>query len=200
MTVIETLMERASIGAPRVDRNAGVIRGVKVLGRRSTNNRTYTEAAIAKALHLYDGAVVNIDHARDPGEPRSYRDRIGTIRNPFVDAAGGITGDFHFNKSHPLAEQLANDAEYSPESLGLSHNVKAEVARRGGTVYVESINTVRSVDIVADPATTSSLFESRGQSESLRELTTKQVVGLLTEGRIPSDFDSKEFAKQLLRG
>ncbi len=147
--------------ALRVDRAAGIIRGVKILGLESQNGRSYLPAALTSAMPLYEGAKVNVNHPRSPvGAPRDYQDRIGTIRNVTVNAAEGLFADLHFNPQHALAGQLAWDAEHAPENVGFSHNVLAKVGRRGDRTVVEGITKVQSVDLVADPATTRGLFEA----------------------------------------
>lgn len=149
----------------RVDRAEGVIRGVKILGLHSHNGRTYLPETLARAVELYEGAKVNVNHAKTgPLAPRDYQDRIGVIRNVAVrdteGPAAGLFADFHFNPKHQLAEQLTWDAEHAPENVGFSHNVLARTARRGDRVVVEAITKVQSVDLVADPATTRGLFEA----------------------------------------
>ncbi|MEN6458586.1 MAG: hypothetical protein ABFC63_06615 [Thermoguttaceae bacterium] len=144
----------------RVDREAGVIRGVKVLGLESRNGRSYLPEALAKAAPLYEEAKVNVNHPRgNPGGPRDYQDRIGTVRSVTLRPGEGLFADFHFNPKHALAEQLIWDAERSPENVGFSHNVEARCVRRGDRLVVEAITRVQSVDLVADPATTRGLFE-----------------------------------------
>jgi hypothetical protein len=145
----------------RVDAEAGVIRGVKVLGLESRNGRTYLPTALAEAARLYEEAKVNVNHPKgNPAGPRDYQDRIGTIRGVAMRPGEGLFADFHFNPKHALAEQLVWDAEHSPENVGFSHNVEARLGRRDGRVVVEAITRVQSVDLVADPATTRGLFES----------------------------------------
>jgi hypothetical protein len=152
--------------AVRVDRAAGVVRGVKILGLRSRNGRSYLPEALAEAAALYEDAKVNVNHAKgQPGTARDYQDRIGVIRNVAARPGEGLFADFHFNPKHALAEQLAWDAEHAPQNVGFSHNVEARTARRGDQVVVEAITRVQSVDLVADPATTAGLFESRGQGQ-----------------------------------
>jgi len=161
----ETLQEYAdSRGvAVRVDRQAGVIRGVKILGLASRNGRTYLPEALAAAARLYEDAKVNVNHPKGrPDGPRDYQDRIGVIRNVTAREGEGLFADFHFNPKHALAEQLAWDAEHAPENVGFSHNVQARCARRDGRLVVEAITQVQSVDLVADPATTRGLFEAAG--------------------------------------
>lgn len=140
-----------------VDRQKGLISGVKILGLVSRNGRTYLPEAIQQAAGLYEGKRVNVDHSRS-GDSRSYRDRMGKLQN-VTAREDGLYGDLFVNPQHVLAEQLFWDAENAPENVGLSHDVSGKVTRRGGKPTVESIDTVRSVDLVADPATTAGLFE-----------------------------------------
>lgn len=147
--------------ALRVDRAGGVVRGIKILGLHSRNSREYLPDALARAIGLYEGAKVNVNHPKGhPLSPRDYQERIGVIRNVQHRAGEGLFGDFHFNPKHQLAEQLAWDAEHAPENVGFSHNVQAQTSRRGETTMIEEILRVHSVDLVADPATTRGLFES----------------------------------------
>jgi hypothetical protein len=70
-----------------------------------------------------------------------------------------LFGDLHFNPKHSLSEQLVWDAENASKNVGLSHNVLARVTRTGDDAVVDAITKVQSIDLVADPATTSGLFE-----------------------------------------
>ncbi len=166
----------------RVDRQAAVIRGVKLLGLESRNGRSYLPEALAQAAPLYEDAKVNVNHPKgNPGGPRDYQDRIGVIRGVRVAAGEGLFADFHFNPKHPLAEQLIWDAEHAPENVGLSHNVEARTARRGDRVVVEAITRVQSVDLVADPATTRGLFESAVAGETAGASALPTAAALTVE-------------------
>ncbi|HEY2148887.1 MAG TPA: hypothetical protein VGH32_13180, partial [Pirellulales bacterium] len=159
----ETLLEYCdSRGVPvRVDRSAGVIRGVKILGLHSRNGREYLAETLRRAAALYEGAKVNVNHPKgSPATPRDYQDRIGIVRGVELRASEGLFGDLHFNPKHALAEQLIWDAEHAPENVGFSHNVQARTAPRpgGSGIVVEEITRVESVDLVADPATTRGLY------------------------------------------
>ena len=164
----------------RVDRDAGVIRGVKILGLHSRNGRQYPAETLAKAAPLYEEAKVNVNHPKgSPLAPRDYQERIGVIRGVEVRAGEGLFGDLHFNPKHLLAEQLIWDAEHAPENVGFSHNVQARTARRDELLVVEEITRVQGVDLVADPATTRGLYE-QGRSpaadgDSLNTLTLEQL-------------------------
>ena len=72
----ETLQELFDSRGVRmgVDRLAGVIRGVKILGLESRNGRTYLPEALAAAAPLYEGAKVNVNHPKGaPGRPATTR-------------------------------------------------------------------------------------------------------------------------------
>jgi hypothetical protein len=148
----------------RVDRTAGVIRGVKVLGLQSRNGRRYRERALAEAVKLYEGAKVNVNHPKGhPLSPRDYQDRLGVICGVQLRPSEGLFGDLHFNPKHALSEQLMWDAEHASQNVGLSHNVLAQTTREGNETIVEAITKVQSIDLVADPATTRGLFEQDGK-------------------------------------
>lgn len=170
------LLEYCAAGrAARIDRDASVIRGVKVLGLDSKNGRTYSESALREAVSLYQGKQVNVDHI--DGQRRSYRDRIGKLANIEL-RADGLYGDLLVNPKHPLAEQLFWDAQNSPDSVGLSHDVTGRTTARNGRIVVEAISDVRSVDLVAEPATTRSLYEGVDPSTSTQtDEPTKVTAG-----------------------
>lgn len=70
----------AQDAAPRrVDRAAGIIFGVKIVGNEIRNNHEHPPSVLRQAIPLYEGAMVNIDHA----EPNTYRraaDRFGQLQ------------------------------------------------------------------------------------------------------------------------
>lgn len=162
--------------SPTVDRDAGVIRGVKLLGVESANGRTYPVSVIERAAKLYEGSKVNVNHARTQGQPRGYEERIGVVRSVVAKGQDGLFGDFHFNPKHPLAEQLIWDAQHAPENVGFSHDVEAKASRKDGRLLIEEILAVHSVDLVADPATTNGLFEGREPKEGTVKRTIRQIL------------------------
>lgn len=146
--------------AVRVDRDRGVLSGVKLIGLQSRNGRHYRESALEQAKALYEEAKVNVNHSKEgPLTPRDYQDRLGVIRSVKFRKGEGLFGNLHFNPKHPLAEQLTWDAEHNPRNVGFSHNVLARLSREENKVVVEQITQVQSVDLVADPAATRGLFE-----------------------------------------
>jgi hypothetical protein len=158
-------MATATLSSNRVNRESGIIRGVKVLGRVSANRREYGDKALQDVARLGEGILVNVDHV-DSGVRRSYRDRIGRLENLQVHP-DGVFGDLVVNKAHALSEQLFEDAEKSPRSVGLSIDCVGATTNVDGKLVVNSVTDLRSVDLVANPATTRGLFESVDLRESV---------------------------------
>ncbi|MCL2119917.1 MAG: hypothetical protein FWH27_15980 [Planctomycetaceae bacterium] len=175
-TICLTLREYVNSPQPpgRIDRRRGVISGVKILGLTSRNNRRYPLETLAEAIPLYQNAKVNLNHPDgNPTEPRRYQDRFGMVRNVRVIENEGLFADFHFNPKHLYAEQLLWDAE----NVGFSHNIEAEVVQESDIQIVQKILAVRSVDLVADPATTQGLFESCEQSNKQQQQCCNSCCG-----------------------
>lgn len=147
----------------KVDREAGVIRGVKCLGRESKNGRVYADQALEDARGLYEGVDVNLDHPAPEAvhADRKMHEGFGVLRDVRV-LKEGVFADLHFLKSHPLADVIAERAERFPGNFGLSHNAIGSVVEdhNSGTLVVESLDAVESVDVVRRPATNAGLFES----------------------------------------
>jgi hypothetical protein len=156
----------------QVDREKGVITDVRILGATSRNNRVYTAEAISRAKPLYEGKPVFADHQRSGGE-RSIRDKVGWLEG-VQEKNGGLNGNLHLFLSDPVSGKVLEAAEHRPDQLGLSHDVEGRAERRDGKIFVEEITAVNSVDIVSDPATTRSLFESLEHEEPMKK-TIKQV-------------------------
>jgi len=158
----------------QVDRDLGVIHGVKILGRESRNNRTYTESAMDQAAKFYEGIDVNIDHPdkRSPHDNRRMDEGIGVLRN-IKRRGDGVYGDLHYLKSHPVTEMVLERAERMPNRFGLSHNADGRTVIRKGREVVESIDSVESVDLVRNPATVNNLFESE---DTKVKTTVKKIV------------------------
>lgn len=168
--------------ALRVDRESGVIFGVKCLGRESRNGRTYLDTALEDARGFYEGADVNVDHPVGDEINRRMADGFGVLRNARLHESG-VFADLHYLKSHPLAEPIAERAEKFPQNFGMSHVARGSIGENAaGDVVVEAIHEVVSVDIVNKPATNAGLFESQnGGRKSMptkkqEERTVRQVL------------------------
>ena len=140
-----------------VEAEAGIIRGVKVIGFDSKNKRKYPPEVLKRSAHQYEGVKVFIDHT-DKATGRKYMERFGALKSARYVEGKGVYADHHFNPEHPTAKQYIWDAKNAPESVGFSHTAMLRFAvkpDREGNKIVEEIGEVLSVDLVADPATTS---------------------------------------------
>lgn len=170
--------------------SALVLEGVKFLGTHSVNTNAdgtkneYPTATRKAALPLYEGASVYLNH-RAPGSKaeRGYQEKLGRLREVRAEESGSY-GSLHVNPRHPLAEQIAWDAENAPDSLGLSHDANGTGRAQGRSRLIEAITKVNSVDLVSAGATTCSLFESR---EGSRMLDHKALLDTLTAEGDPAE-------------
>lgn len=186
----ERLIETASwTPQTKVDRDAGVIRNVKILGFQSKNGRDYSPAAVRKALAMYEGLGVNLNHRKPTDRPsdRRVEDHFGQLRSCKIVENDGVYGDLHYLKSHSEAERICERAERFPDELGMSHDASGVTKpnRKTKRKTVESIDDVLSVDVVRYPATTEGLFESEDQqmAEPLKEVNG----GMLPADMIAAD-------------
>jgi hypothetical protein len=150
-----------------IDREKGIVHGVKILGRVSKNGHRYSDVAIRSGAQIYSDADVNLNHPpdRNATAERLVQDGFGVIRNPQVritgnDATDGVYGEHHYPQKHPYTEQYLENVERFPRKNGFSHNAVVTESVRDGNVVFESIERVRSVDLVRNPATTRGIFES----------------------------------------
>jgi hypothetical protein len=173
----------------KVDRDAGVIHGVKVLGVHSRNKGgyDYSPEAMKTAATLYEGITVNTNHPdrSKPNATRKVEDGIGWLRNCRVVEGDGVYADLHVLKTHPFAQPLFEAAERNPAHLGLSHNADGASVTRGGKRIVEAIERVRSVDLVGNPATNQTLFESEAPVTT-KTTTIKAIFESTTDPALKS--------------
>jgi len=147
----------------RVDAEAGIIHGVKVLGSQSRNGRTYPPALLAQRYAVYEGAQCYADHdyaMLRTGKPRPLGQWGGVLRA--VRYRGeGIFADLHCLKATEAGRIILEAAARMPERFGLSpmHLIEAEKGTDGKEI-VTAILECLSVDAVTRPATTRTLFEA----------------------------------------
>ncbi len=173
----------AAVGSPlTVDKDAKIIYGVKVLGVRSRNSHglreavngtEYTRDCMEQAIPLYEGVDVLTDHNTSRGN-RSVTEAFGKLRNVRL-GADGLRADLHYFDSHPLSPRVIEDVERGMGVYGLSHDAQASrerIDRAGKRLVIEGLATVRSVDLVRNPATNRNLWESGDmpQQKTYRQL------------------------------
>lgn len=173
----------------RVDQDAGVIYGVKILGRYSPNchglqgvteGTEYTPACMREGAKLYEGATVYTNHDRAAGDgARNVNDTFGVLKNVRAEN-DELRGDLHYLKNNPMAARVVEDVSRGLGVYGLSHNAYPKKASvREGRYVIDSIESVRSVDLVDKPATNKNLAESRENTmkRKFRVLLTEALKG-----------------------
>lgn len=157
--VTKRLREDCQCSGMTVDETEPVLRNVLILGYNSKNGRRYTEEAAREALSVYEGIRVNLNHPiGQPNQSRRVEERFGTLFEVH-EADDGIRGNLRYNPHLPYSKAISWWAKNDPSCLGLSHNAVGQGRTEGGVFVVEKIVSVRSVDLVADPATTKGLYE-----------------------------------------
>lgn len=157
----------------KIDREAGIIREARILGRTSKNGREYSDKALDDAARLYEGVAVMIGHNRkEANAERPLMESFGEIQN-VKRKEDGVYGDLYFLKSHPATPVILESAERFPNKVGLSHNAEGSTSRKNGKTIVESVEEVISVDVVTRPATNKTLFED------IRPMTKTTIKKLL---------------------
>ena len=171
-----------------VDAEAGLVRGVKLLGLKSRNRnpdgsvgRDYDTAGVQEsAARLFPGTRVYIDHPADPSAPRKYEDAFGVVENYRFVPGKGHFGDLRYNTRHRLASQFAEDVQKFPRGLGFSINAAVKPGKKAGTggMVVESLEILRSVDVVTRPATAVGVFEHDSGSQQSHVQEGESLVEL----------------------
>lgn len=197
-------------GVLQVDRQAGVIKNVKVLGWVSENKRRYLPEAGRMALSLYEGVKVYCNHPSRPNQTRTTDDAFGKLQNARWTPEG-VYADLLYFKSHPMADRVCEDAERGLAVFGLSHNADGDTSTDPvtGETIVHKILEVRSVDLVTDPATVSSLAESKGlhimgkitfakflECRNLPELARKRLREEMDAGMVPDTMEVDDPSEQ----
>jgi len=203
MSKLETrrIRETAILDGGSVDESAPVIRRVKILGWESKNRRQYLKESVQS--EQYGDRVINLNHPDGPNKQRQVQDRFGWFESVVKDDSG-IWGDLHYNPEHPYAKQFAWLAKNKPSLVGLSHDAIGTGKTKDGVFVVEKVIEVKSVDLVADPATTKGLFESHMDPELTQdgadESSIAQHIGeLIVKICKDSETDPKEKRKKVLK-
>jgi hypothetical protein len=196
MRLLETVYQES---APRIDSEAGILYGVKLLGENSRNGRRYTPEAMRNAVPLYEGRKSFVDHPeRDKiSEDRKFGDWSGVFRNVRYVEGKGIFADQHLRKSGEHFQGILEAAQQFPNAVGYSHVAEGESKVEGNTEIVESIKEVFSVDLVTDPATTAGFFEShtprtvKQALESLPDTPTRtRLIEMVDGGYLDGSFSA----------
>lgn len=173
-----------------VDRERGTIAGVLVCGFDSANGRSYSPDVLRAAVPRYEGRPVNCNHGTVTVEGR-----LGWLTNVVAGKDGRPRATLNILKSHPMAERVLEAAERNPRLFGLSHVAMCQTRYDRGTEIVESIDDVVSVDLVADPATTPGLTESKSQGNRSMFTIKKFLEGVAHKATVPQILKIKRLAE-----
>lgn len=147
----------------RIDEDAGVVFGVKILGNVSRNGLTFPSATRAAAHKLMEGAHVNWDHRPKGAKETSLSSRFGWLTNVREDVDANCTrADLNYLKGHKEVPLFLSIAKQRPQACGFSilGGAKPGPKDAEGRIIVEQITKVDSFDLVADPANTLGLREA----------------------------------------
>jgi hypothetical protein len=194
----------------RINKDSCRISGVSILRETSKNNslggkgRRYSEAAMESVARLVNNVKAYADHAGNrqleaTRGVRSVRDLIGYFTGGRVDGSK-VTADLNYLESakdwiEPLVEKMADKVGMSVWAFGPSR-----LDRQTREELVEDISTLKSVDLVSEPGSTTGLFESSlftkedlKQCESdLQEIEFLEAFGIRPDRRDRDEDDPDE--------
>lgn len=175
-TIEETFL--VSLQESNIDEEKLIISNVKMLGSKSANGRDYPESTQKDALPLFEGSKAYLNHPmkKDMEEPRRVQDMIGEYKNVHI-TNGEMYGDLHLLDKPLVHEEVMPVAQKDKSHLvGNSIVARAQMSKqKDGRMLVEKILAARSVDLVAEPATTKGLYESQQITESLNATETEET-------------------------
>lgn len=168
--------EALALTTQRVDRENNTINDVKLVGMVSpSHKRRYPIRVLEEAIPLYEGKPIYFKHLKKPGEERDPRDAWGKVVNVRVVEGDGLRGDVQYNPKHADTEQMLWVAESAPELAGMSHHAfVAGDYDSDGWLNVTKVAVVKSVDVVANGGTVTSLFESELTEGELEDRLAKE--------------------------
>lgn len=186
-----------SLSGSKLDRSRCVLRDVRLCGFKSKHGRDYSRDGLRKAVPLYEGLPVYLNHpqAKDvvssggkPAFMRDVKDKFGIVRNARWDSNLGPIGDLHYNGGHPLRESFEWAADNDPSFYALSHNAEGKSRPFGnGQRLVESITRIHSVDLVDTGATTGSLHESETTPMNWRDQLAQTIAAIVGDESLSKD-------------
>jgi hypothetical protein len=154
--------EQSPLSKDRIDRSAGMLFGVRIMGIHSAHGYDYSLDAQRAACPRYEQMPVGLDHDY-AGGPMTVEAAWGTLCNPRVDERGTVA-DLRYLKTHVRTEQVLEDAERDVGLFSLSAVTTRVIEQPKGTV--KSFSPLR-VDLVVRGATTKKLFEQEQQTSEM---------------------------------
>lgn len=197
--------ERFAFGKPAsVDREKGIVRGVRIVNVESKNDRVYPEPVLRRdGPKIYSGLPVNVGHHYDPQTMMPVevppQNRFGRLSEAVTYTDGGLNAEYlQFNPKHPFAEPFLWACENDPTLYSFSplHRVKWQPDRDAKRRLVaEALLEGASVDIVSDGGTTSTIFESRNWTLEMAAPDAQKIADSLESDGAWLAFLTDLFAK-----
>jgi hypothetical protein len=136
--------------ANRVDKYAGIIRGMSVISEGEARGHDIFVDADSLKTCL---AAANAQPAGVPSKAEhgtGVFETIGVVKNFAIDGQK-LRGDLHLLKSHPRYDSIVEMAEKMPTACGLSISFSYAPEIKDGATFIR-IKKLFSVDLVSDPA------------------------------------------------
>jgi hypothetical protein len=170
-----------------VDAETRTLRNVVLCGPTSKNGYNYPPSCFGDNQHviaLYENKPVCIDHNSENPLVRGLRDIAGFIKNVRFEN-GRPVGDIELESAIDCGVDLLGLAQRKRKGIGMSHVAKCKMSRDKRTV--ELVEQVVTVDVVVNPATTSTFFEQALQETSKVDLETLKAELDSTKARYASE-------------
>lgn len=139
------------------------VENIALLGEMSKHGYRYLRDAMRRAVSMYEGVKVFINHPSTEEtklRQRDVRNLAGKMVNARFDASvGKVRGDF-VGLPNEEGKRFVDIAELMPEVAGMSQHAMGKFGKINGERVVEEITAIYSVDLVSSPATTAGLFEN----------------------------------------
>lgn len=179
----EKILEAVSLSKKhKVDKD-GKVKGVHLLGLKSQNKYEYAFEAIKEVHTEYVGLDIYLNHDLEKPAERDIKDKVGFIEATSVREGVGMEGDIQLNTEHPYFGAVKWWIEHNPKKMGFSHVAEAMMDKSTRTMI--KIRKPKSVDLVANAATTSGIF-----AESLVEVSEGVIEDKISEKRISLIWDA----------
>lgn len=184
----------------KIDREKGIIYDVIVLGPTSPNTHgienvekgtKYPTTTREKAIPIYEGLHVRIDHVKRPGpddkdfdpNDKGCDDQYGILRE-VRDNGQYMLANLHFLTTHPLTPRVLESVDRKLNLYSLSHNAYSVGRIEDGWFVVEEIVEAWSVDLVNKGATTGTLVAERHKRKG-DAMKTMKLKSFLRETVMP---------------
>ena len=153
----------------------------------SSNGTEYTDACKKQACQLIESADVNIAHPkkisatglRDVSQDPDPKEAFGKLRDVRIDQSGDVRADLYYLRDDEFTRGVIHDVESGLGVYGLSINARSgneRLNKNTGRLMIESLEMVRSVDLVLKPATNRNLWESSNVAEPKKRYTIREII------------------------